>query len=301
MSQTISEFNGRPYGVQRVCQIWEQARSTFYERTQRTLQSPERTLCRRGPRPGVCDEELLELIRRDLAASPFHGEGHRKVWMRLHFVQGIPVSRKRVLRIMRENQLLSPYRAPSREPRAHDGTIVTLAPNVMWGTDGARVFTLEEGWVWLFVAVEHWNAECVGWHVSKRGTRFAALEPLSQALSNLYTSVGPGVARGLALRMDHGTQYLSDHFVRPLQYWGITPSFAFLCEPQTNGVAERFIRTLKEQAIYGRIFRNVEELRRAVGSFVEAYNEQWLPEKNRGHSPRDLRRCWLAAENTAAA
>ena len=145
MSQTISEFNGRPYGVQRVCQVWEQARSTFYERTQRTLQSPERTRCRRGPRPVVCDEELLELIRRDLAASPFHGEGHRKVWMRLHFVQGIPVSRKRVLRIMRENQLLSPYRAPSRESRAHDGTIVTLAPNVMWGTDGARVFTLEEG------------------------------------------------------------------------------------------------------------------------------------------------------------
>ena len=163
------------------------------------------------------------------------------------------------------------------------------------------MFTLEEGWVWLFVAVEHWNAECVGWHVSKRGTRFAALEPLSQALSDLYTSVGPGVARGLALRMDHGTQYLSDHFVRQLQYWGITPSFAFLCEPQTNGVAERFIRTLKEQAIYGRIFRDVEELRRAVGSFVEAYNEQWLPEKNRGHSPRGLRRCWLAAENTAAA
>jgi hypothetical protein len=35
----------------------------------------------------------------------------------------------------------------------------------MRGTDGARVFTVEEGWGWLFVAVEHWNTECMGWHL----------------------------------------------------------------------------------------------------------------------------------------
>ena len=49
--------------------------------------------------------------------------------------------------------------------------------------------------------------------------------------------------RGLSLRMDHGTQYLSDHFQNQLKYWGISPSFAFIEQPQTNGVAERFIRT----------------------------------------------------------
>jgi len=48
--------------------------------------------------------------------------------------------------------------------------------------------------------------------------------------------------------MDHGTQYLSDHFQTQLRYWGITPSFAFLEERQTNGVVERFFRTIKEQA-----------------------------------------------------
>ncbi len=46
--------------------------------------------------------------------------------------------------------------------------------------------------------------------------------------------------------MDHGTQYLSDHFLNQLRYWGITPSFAFVEQPQTNGVAERFNRTLKD-------------------------------------------------------
>ena len=63
------------------------------------------------------------------------------------------------------------------------------------------------------------------------------------------------VARGLALRMDHGSQYLSDHFLRQIRYVGIRPSFGFLEEPETNGVVERWNRTLKEQAIYGRVFQ----------------------------------------------
>ena len=122
----------------------------------------------------------------------------------------------------------------------------------MWGTDGVRVFTAEDGWVWTFAAVDHWNAECVGWHVCKVGSRFAALEPLAQGLGRRYGAVEADVARGLALRMDHGSQNLSDHFLNQLRYWGIHPSFGFVEEPETNGVVERWNRTLKEQAVYGR-------------------------------------------------
>ena len=74
-----------------------------------------------------------------------------------------------------------------------------------------------------------------------------------------------------------------------MKFWGIAPSFAFLEQPQTNGVAERFFRTLKEQVIYGRIFHTIEEVRRAVGEFVEHYNEQWRVEKNGYLSPRQIR------------
>ena len=124
--------------------------------------------------------------------------------------------------------------------KAHDGMIITSAPDVMWGTDGVRVFTADDGWVWTFAAVDHWNAECVGWHVCKVGSRFAALEPVAQGLRRLYGSVEADVARGRALRMDHGSQYLSDHFLNQLRYWGIHPSFGFLEEPETNGVVERW-------------------------------------------------------------
>ena len=302
MSQTVSASTGATYGVEQVCVVWEQARSTFYDRLERAQR-----LChgikpgKRGPKPLVPDAELLDLIRYDLASSPFRGEGHRKVWGRLRFGQGLQVSRKRVLRLMRENRLLSPYRGRQGHPDPHNGTIVTEAPNLMWGTDGTKVFTLEDGWVWVFTAVEHWNAECVGWHVTKHGDRYAALEPISQGLTSLCGSVAAEVARGLLLRMDHGSQYLSDHFVNQVRFWGIKPCFAFVEQPQTNGVVERFNRTLKEQAIYGKVLRNIEDVRRAVGKFVEDYNDQWRVEKNGFVSPRQARQAWFAALSQQAA
>jgi transposase InsO family protein len=288
MSREVSPATGKAYGLKRVCAALNVSRSTVYAR-QKVASVSRPAPARRGPKPKVSDEALLEAIRADLKASPFTGEGHRKVWARLKFGKGIRVSRKRVLGLMRENQLLSPYRKPQGRSNDHDGTIGTQAPNVLWGTDGARVLTAEDGYGWIFVAVEHWNAECMGVHVCKKGDRMAALEPVAQGVLAQFGSVERGAARGLALRMDHGTQYLSDHFQNQIKAWGIAPSFAFLREPETNGVAERFIRTLKEQAIYGRTFQNLEQVREAVAEFVDRYNRQWRVEKNGFRTPYELR------------
>ena len=109
------------------------------------------------------------------------------------------------------------------------------------------------------------------------------------------------MACGLRLRVDHGSQYLTDHFINQVRFWGIKPSFAFVEQPQTNGLAERFNRTLKEQAIYGRIFRNIDDVRRAVGKFVEDYNAQWRVEKNGFIRPRQARQAWFEALSMQAA
>jgi putative transposase len=291
MSATISPATGRSYGVERVCRVFEHPRSSFYSRqaAERVPLAERPVPLKRGPKTALSDEELLVEIRADLEATPFQGEGHRKVRARLRILRSIRVSNKRVLRLMRENRLLSPYRGRIGQPLEHDGTIVTDAPNVMWGTDGTRILTVDEGWVWLFAAVEHWNAECVGWHVIKNGSRYQALQPVAMGLQDRYGSLGPDVARGLALRMDHGTQYLSDHFLNQIRYWGIHPSFAFVEQPQTNGVAERFNRTLKEQAIYGRVFQTAEDVRHAVAVFVALYNNHWRLEKLGFLTPAEAR------------
>ena len=291
MSATVSPSTHWPYGIQRVCAVWDIARSSFYAAPDAAAPEDGREAAaqKRGPHTTLTDDVLLALIRADLAASPFQGEGHRKVWARLKILQGVRTGRKRVLRIMRAHALLSPHRTRRGLGLVHDGTIITDAPGIMWGTDGTRVFTVEQGWCWIFVAVEHWNAECVGWHVCKTGSRYAALEPIAAGLTRAYGSVAADAARGLQLRMDHGTQYLADHFLNQIRYWGLTPSFAFVEQPQTNGVAERFNRTLKEQVIHGRIFQTLDALRTAVAAFVERYNTHWRVEKLGFLTPTEAR------------
>ncbi len=180
--------------------------------------------------------------------------------------------RNKLLRLMREHKLLSPYRGCRGTPQPHEGHIIIDAPNLMWGMDGSRILTLEDGWGWLFGTMKYWNAECVGWHVSKSDSRFEALQPVAMGLTEIFRGAGPDVARGLALHLDHGSQYLSDHFLRQTHFHGITPSFASVSKPQNNGVVERFFRPLKEQPIYGRLFNQIEKVRAAADAFVVTYN-----------------------------
>ena len=131
MSGTQSISARRAYGVQRVCRVWGRARSSVYVRRHATRARASR---RRGPVGAATDEVLVGHIRRVLEASPFHGEGSRKAWAKLR-VERIRTSQERVRRLMREHGLQAPYRAGhAHGPKAHDGTITTAAPNVMWGT-----------------------------------------------------------------------------------------------------------------------------------------------------------------------
>jgi putative transposase len=139
MAKAISPTSGQPYGIQRVCEVWGVPRSSFYAAQTPTSDSasPAPPPVRRGPKPAVTDEALLAAIRRDLERSPWTGEGHRKVWARLRVRDGIRVSAKRVLRLMREHALLSPHRPRRKPDDAHQRQIITAAPNVMWATDAS--------------------------------------------------------------------------------------------------------------------------------------------------------------------
>lgn len=284
MAKTISPSTGKKYGLKKVCEVWGMSRASVH----RYLKPDKQPACKRGRKPIQETGRLLEHVRADLKSSPFRGEGHRKVFARLRR-SGIRVGRNRLLNIMREHQLLSPHRSLYRPPNPHDGRITTDEPNKMWGSDGTKLQTLEDGWVWVFSVTEHWNSECMGWHVCKMGDRFAALEPVAQAVRRAYGSLDKGVAKELRLRIDNGSQYTSDYFLQQLRHWGVESSFGLVRQPETNGVAERFHRTLKDQILNGRVFKNVDEVREAVGQFVRIYNEQWLVAKRDYQSPLEAR------------
>ena len=290
MSRTVSPSSGRPYGLARVCRVWRAARATVYRHLSSSRPKPPR---RPGPVGPMPDAALVEAIRAVLTASPFHGEGHRKVWARLR-IAGVRTSKRRVLRLMRANNLLAPSRVGApRGPRNHDGTIIPETVDTMWGTDLTTTYT-GEGQVAVFVAVDHYSAECVGIHAARRATRFEALEPIRQGVRRCFGGFAQGIGRGLAVRHDHGSQYMSDAFQQELAFLGIESSPAFVRAPEGNGCAERFIRTLKENLLWVRTFDTVEELRQALLVFREIYNTTWLIERHGFQTPAAVRQNQLS-------
>ena len=121
------------------------------------------------------------------------------------------------------------------------------------------------------------------------------------ALRQQFGHLGAGAARGLALRHDHGSNFMAEHFHKQIRFRGISPSHAFVGEPETNGVIERFFRTFKEQVVHGRIHQTIDEVRDAVRAFVARYNAQWLIEKNAYQSPNNARTAWNEATFSLAA
>lgn len=299
MRQAASPSTGRRYGLARVCRNWQLARSTVYACAARRRKPPGPP-GKRGPKTAWTDAALTEQIRAVLARSPFLGEGHRKVWARLRLA-GVRTSKGRVLRLMREAGLLAPTRAGhAHGPKAHDGTIIAERPDEVWGTDATSYLTTAEGSATIFVAVDHGTCECIGIHAALKGTRYEALEPLRQGLRAHFGGYRAGIATGLTVRHDHGSQYLSHHFQGELRFLGVTSSPAFVREPQGNGCAERFIRTLKEQLLWVRSFATVEELRRALLAFKERYNRQWLIERHGHRTPAAVRLAFTTSAEVAA-
>ncbi len=285
MSRQVSPSTDRVYGLQRVTRIWGVSRATLY-RHRRPAGVAERK--RPGPRGATSDDDLVAAIRQLLTGSPFHGEGHRKLWARLRF-EGRRTSRRRVLRLMREHGLLAHQRVGRPHgSRAHDGRITTERVDVMWGSDLTSVMT-SEGQAAVFIAVDHCSAECVGIHASHRADRFEALEPVKQAVRERFGAFAKGVAAGLQLRHDHGSQYVSHHFQTEIRFLGIESSPAFVREPEGNGCAERFIRTLKENLLWVRCFNTVEELRLALIAFRQTYNQSWIIERHGYQTPAQVR------------
>lgn len=156
------------------------------------------------------------------------------------------------------------------------------------------------GQIAVFVAIDHHNAGRVGIHAARRGTRFEALEPLRQGVRGHFGAIGKDIARGLAVRHDHGSQYMSDTFQTEMRFLGVQSSPAFVRAPEGNGCAERFIRTLKENLLWIRTFDTVENLRLALLAFRDTYNTSGLVQRLGYRSPNQVRQDQLSAVAIAA-
>lgn len=142
----------------------------------------------------------------------------------------------------------------------------------------------------IFAAIDHCSADCLGIHAVKRPHRFEALEPIRQAVREQFGSFSAGAASGVRLRHDHGSVYMSDDFQSEIRFLGMESFPAFVRQPEGNGCIERFFRTIKEQLLWIRRFRNLDELRDALTEFRHRYNEHWILHRLRYRTPTQARR-----------
>jgi transposase InsO family protein len=301
MSRSLSPSVQRCYGTARVCRVWGLSRATIYRHRGAASAANDNagSRRRRGPTGAGSDAELLAEIRAEIEASPFVGEGYRKIWARLR-LRGIRTAARRVRRLMKEASLLAPHRPIPRAEHLHDGTIVTERVDEVWGTDMTQTVTTGEGRAYVFIAVDHCSGEFVGTHASSSASRWEALEPVQQGVAKHFGGVGKNAAHGLTLRHDHGSNYMADDFQKEIRFLGITSSPSFVRQPEGNGVAERAIRTLKEQLLWVRHFATVEDLRRALAEFAALYNATWLRERHGHKTPNQIRAEQLGLETEAA-
>ena len=147
-----------------------------------------------------------------------------------------------------------------------------------------------EGTATVFIMVDHCTRECLGLHAARRATRFEALEVVRQAISHSFGEFKLMIAQNkLAIRYDHGSQFISATYQDELKFLGIRSTPSFVAEPQCNGVSERFIRTLKEQLLWLRRFDSVEQVNNALAQFKAHYNQTWLVAKHGYITPSQAR------------
>jgi putative transposase len=100
----------------------------------------------------------------------------------------------------------------------------------------------------------------VGIHAARPAIRFEVLEPLRQSVRTCSGAFAEGIASGLRLRHDHGSQFIADDFQREVAFLGIASSPVLVRKPEGKGCVERFIRTLKGNLLWVRRFDTIEDL-----------------------------------------
>ena len=286
----------RPTALLSVCDELRIPRSTVYAQRDDGRSLP---LQKRGPKPLVPDSDLLIAIREVLTDPPFMGEGYRKVHARLSY-RGIHADVERIRILMREHGLQAPGK-PRRilGPRNHDGTITTLAPDQMWGTDATATMLLDGQQATIFGIYDHCTCELLGIHAALEATRYEAIVPLHQACRASFGGVGKAISAGLKLRHDNGSQFISRAFQAELRFLGMDSSPSFVRAPEGNGCIERFWRTLKEQLLWIHTFANIEDLNQALQEFRNLYNHQWLIERHNHRPPSQVRQDLLGTRAAA--
>ena len=276
--------------MERQCQLAEVSRAGFYRYLQRT-------------RPEQADL-LLRARLQELAVAHHRLRGYRMLTALLRR-EGRVVNHKRVLRLMREDNLLSLRRMryvfttdsrhnwPIYPNLARHITLTGL--NQLWVAD-ITFIRLRSEFIYLAVVLDAYSRRVIGWDLGRTLQAELAIRALQMALSERNWK-----AEELIHHSDQGVQYASSDYTQILDHAEIQISMSRRGNPYDNARAERFMRTLKEEEVHGTKYRDLEDARGRIGEFLEqVYNRQRLHSALRYLTPEEFEQASQAKESDGA-
>jgi putative transposase len=168
------------------------------------------------------DEGLLPRIQALKAEHPFWG--YRRTWAYLRFTEQLPINKKRVLRLMREHQLLVPPHLRLKARRTPTASKPKpTRPNEWWGIDMTKVLVSGFGWVYVVIVIDWYTKKIVGYHAGLRCTAQQWLEALDMAVNGQFLHGARG--QRLSLMCDNGCQPTSGAFLEACNALEIQQAF----------------------------------------------------------------------------
>lgn len=236
--------------------------------------------------PREAETAVRDAIQRIALENRFYG--HRRVAAMLRR-QGLVVNKKRVLRLMREDNLLCLRRKPFVPVTTQSKHGWRVVPNLarhmeltgvnqLWVADITYVRMREE-FAYLAIILDAFSRRVIGWAIETHMLTSLTVEALEMAIDARKPERGT-----LVHHSDRGTQYACSDYTDILNARGIFLSMSRVANPYDNAKAESFMKTLKHEEVDGCLYRNLEHARRNIKAFLEdVYNRQRL------HSALDYR------------
>jgi transposase InsO family protein len=262
---TTSQPQGH-HTIERMCTIARVSRAGYYRHWATSAPRQEETAVR-------------DQVQRVALANKHYG--YRRVAFALGKT-GLTVNHKRVLRLMREDNLLCLRRrafVPATTDSDHSWRVVpNLARGMiltgidqLWVADITYIRLLEE-FGYLAIVLDAFSRRVIGWALDGHLQASLAIAALEMALAGRRPVPG-----SLIHHSDRGVQYACRDYSRILVAHGIEPSMSRIGCPYDNAKAESFMKTLKQEEVDGRAYRDVEHARSAIGPFLDqVYNRHRL-------------------------
>jgi len=253
--------------IERLCRLAGVSRATYYRFW-------------RNSAPRAHDTTVRDAIQRLALAHGPH-RGYRLITFQLS-QEGLIVNHKRVLRLMRQDNLLCLRRrafVPATTASKHGWPVVSNRARGMqlsgldqlWVADITYI-RLHEEFVYLAVILDAFSRRVIGWAIADHLGASLAIEALRMAIEARRPPPD-----SLIHHSDRGVQYACSDYTELLAAYKIAASMSRIGNPYDNAKAERFMRTLKTEQIDGTLYRNLAHARADIGGFIEQiYNSQRL-------------------------